>query len=89
MSSELKKLQKEERRRRQAGIRFLDRASAPKIPTSVLAPTNFSLSNEQEKDEGVDISGLADICFCTSPETLVYVLGSMVGDTLKYPSNDK
>ena len=53
MSSELKSLAKEERRRRQESARFPDCAPALKIRPSVLAQTNLSLSNEQEKDEGV------------------------------------
>ena len=55
----------------------------------MLAPANFSLSNEQEKDENIDISGLIDTRFCTSPKNLASVLGSMVGDSLNYPSDEK
>ena len=88
-SSELKKLAKEERRRRQESARSPDRAPASKLPPSVLAPVNLSLSNEQEKDEGVEISDLTDTPFCTSPKTLASLLGNMVGDTLKYPNLEK
>ena len=51
--------------------------------------TNLSLSNEQEKDKGVEISGLTNTRLCMSFKTLVSVLISIVGDTLKYPSYEK
>ena len=63
MSSEPKKLQKEERRRCQGGTRSPDRVPAPKLPILVLAPTILSLSNEKEKDEDVETSGPADTRF--------------------------
>ena len=89
MSSELKKLAKEERRRRQESARSPDRVPASKLPPLVLASTNLSLDNDQEKDEGVEISGLTDTRFCMSPGTLVSILGTMVGDNLKYPDLEK
>ena len=89
MSSELKKLAKEEGRRRQEITRSLDHAPASKLPPLVLALANISLSNEQEKDECVEISGLTNMRFCTSPENLASALSAMVGDTLKYPSDEK
>ena len=64
MSSELKKLQKREKSKYAESVRSPDRAPV-KLPPSVLAPTNLSFSNEQEKDEGVEISGLTDKRFCT------------------------
>ena len=66
-----------------------DQNSRSKSPASVLALTNLSLSNEKEKDEDVDIIGFIDTSFCTSSKTLASVLGSMVGDALKYPSDEK
>ena len=66
-----------------------DRNTDSKLPASVITPTNLSLSNEQKKDKGVEISSLTDTRFCTLPKTLAAVLGSRVGNTLKYPSDEK
>ena len=87
--SELKKLQKKERRRINTGTRSFDQNLSSKSSTSVLAPTNLLLSNEQEKDKDLEISGLTNTCFCISPETLSSVLSSIVGDILTYFSNEK
>ena len=88
-SSELKNFQKEERRRRNKGTRSPDRNPDSKLLSSVLVHANFSLSSEQEKDKSVEISGLTDTYFCTSPEIMVSTLGSMVVDNLKYPNDEK
>ena len=58
-----------------------DRAPV-KLPQSVLVLTSISLSNEQEKDAGLEISGLTNTRFCTSHKTLASVVRTMVGDTL-------
>ena len=50
----------------------------------MLAPTKLSLSNEQEKHEGYEISGLTNTRFCMSHEILISIFGNMVGDTLNY-----
>ena len=50
---------------------------------------NLSLRNEYEKKKDVEISSLIDTRFCTVPKALALVLGSMVGNTLKYPSDEK
>ena len=86
-SSELKKFQKEEIKRRKAGKGSPDCHPSSKSPTLTLAPNNVSLSNKHEKDKDVEIRSLTDKCFCTTPETPASVRGSMVGDTLKYPSD--
>ena len=84
VSSEMKRIAKEQKRKLAA-----EKGSALKSPTSALAPANLSLSNEHEKDENVEMSGLSDTRFCTTPENLAAVLGYMVGDTLKYPIDEK
>ena len=84
MSSEMKRIAKEQKRRLAA-----EKGSTLKSPTSALPPTNLSLSNEHEKDENIEMSGLLDTRFCTTPKNLASVIGSIVGDTLKYPSDEK
>ena len=66
-----------------------ERGSKLKTPDSSLAPTNLSLTSEHEKDEDVELSGLTDTRYCTTPKNLATVLGSMVGDTLQYPNDEK
>ena len=61
MSSEMKRIAKEQKKRELAAAK----GSTLKSPTSALAPTNLSLSNEHEKDENVEMSGLSDTQFCT------------------------
>ena len=80
----MKKIAKEQKRRLAA-----EKGSTLKSPTSALAPTNPSLSNEHEKDENVKMSGLSDTQFCTTPKNLASVLGSIVEDTLKHPNDEK
>ena len=80
----MKRIAKEQKRKLAA-----EKGSTLKSPTSALAPTNLSLSNEHEKDENVEMSGLSDTQFCTTPKNLASVIGSIVGDTLKYPSDEK
>ena len=92
MSSELKKLAKEQKKLRalqKLGKGSPERGSNVKIPDSALAPTNLSLTSEHEKDEDVELSGLTDTRYCTTPKNLAAVLGSMVGDTLQYPNDEK
>ena len=60
-----------------------------KLLPSVLTSTNLSLINEQEKDEGVEISSLTDTRFYMSHKTLASVLRTMVDDTLKYHNLEK
>ena len=84
MSSEMKKIAKERKRRLAA-----EKGSTIKSPALALAQSNLSLSTEHENDENVEMSGLTDTRFCTTPENLATVLGSMVGDTLKYLSDEK
>ena len=80
----MKRIAKEQKRKLAA-----EKGSTLKSPTSALAPTNLSLSNEHEKDENVEMSGLSDTQFCTTPKNLASVLGSIVGDMLRYPSDEK
>ena len=79
--------------RRKEEMKFRERSSdqnsSSRSPALALTLTNLSLSNEQKKDEDIEISGLTDRRFYTSPKTLAPVLGSMVGDTLKYTSDEK
>ena len=85
MSSEMKRIAKEQKKR----ILAVAKGSTLKSPTSALAPTSLSLSNEHEKDKNVEMSGLSDTQFCMTPKNLASVLGSMVGDTLSYPNDEK
>ena len=56
---------------------------------SILEPINLSLSNEQDKDEIIEMSGLTDMSYCTTHKNLASIIGSMVSDTLKYPDLEK
>ena len=58
--SELKKFQKEERKRRNSGKGSPDQHPSSKYPALMLAPTNLSIRNEHKKDKDVEISGLTD-----------------------------
>ena len=53
-------------------------------PTSLLSLVNLSLSNEQDKDESGEMSGLIDTQHCTTHKTLATVIGTMITNTLKY-----
>ena len=80
MASKLKKLTKELKKLRalgKLGKGSPERGSILKSPDFALAPTNLSLTSEYEKDEDVELSGLTDTPYCTTPKNLAAVLGSM------------
>ena len=95
MSSEQKKSfkrrQKKEFLAEEAVVRSsLSRAPVVKpLPTSLLSPVNLSLSNEHDKDELIEMSGITDMRHCTESKVLAIVIGTMVANNLKYDNLEK
>ena len=88
MTSEQKKARKKQHKYDEE-IKLSSPSRVPVLkpsPSSMMDPVNLSLSNKQDKDEVVEMSGLTDKHYCTTHRTLASVIGSMVTNTLGYPN---
>ena len=68
----------------------LSRRTELKGPSSPLDPKNpFLGTTEHDNDLDVETSGLTGTKFCDTLAKLVKVIGSLVGNTFKYPTEEE